>query len=722
MNSLGVIKKIGAWLFAKQEVTRPRFPRRAWNLEILENRIVPSGGDTSPQLGAMSGIPDGVRFLSSLVAVAQESTLATAEVSVTQAAGQLDAWIDFNGDGVIESSSERIADSLPAPIGRNLVTFTLPAGASSGSVRAVFQLSAADGGIADAEEYLVNLLDGNAPSGQQTTFQLLADTKHTVVVTPTSLEVRVGAAVLFSAPQAAISQLALLGTPQDESAEIDVPQAGSRTSPLDISFDGVAGHDTVQVVASEANDSATISPEEAHLTCDSYQVDVFRAADLLIDGAGGQNSAVFQGSADRDEFASTIDSASFRSVDLNGAETRFQQIQGFRAVTAITTDSNDSAILYDTPGDDVAVVSGADASLTNPGDAYSFTARGFATVSMRSTLGGYDQAFLHDAPRDEDLVFTPQYAILRDLTRRAGTHGQYAEVRSFDAASFVRDHASPDNDIAWVYGGAGVDLLTITGSQVQMRSHLEQLLPRPDGDAFVSGFSHFPQYQVAMQGVHSAVILGGSGALNLRTLKAPTISLFMQGFQNWNTIPTPRISRPADIFKALHDLVLLVDPTIAQATSPLDLAIRLRDHVYQDRRHGLLVSAWTTLNPYQRYVDAILYHHNPLICGGAMILYQDLLTAFGLKGRYVLLWAFDNINTHATNEVYIQGRWIVMDPTFNVSVRSKVDNHFMSWAEIQAGMSYVLDRNGKSAHQPLIAEDYPLSFQQLTKVIKYYYV
>ncbi|GEM_PF-3160615 len=69
-----------------------------------------------------------------------------ATVTVTGAAGRLDAWIDFDQNGVF-GASERItaAGGTPVVVGANTITFSVPAGATLGTTFTRFRLSTAGG-------------------------------------------------------------------------------------------------------------------------------------------------------------------------------------------------------------------------------------------------------------------------------------------------------------------------------------------------------------------------------------------------------------------------------------------------------------------------------------------------------------------------------------------------------------------------------------------------
>jgi hypothetical protein len=99
---------------------------------------------------------DGVTFPASVVA--HPTTTLTSQVVVNATGGRLDAWIDFNQNGVFDGS-EQIAASLPLSPGDNTIFFSVPTTAFPGTTIARFRLStfgglsptgpAADGEVED---------------------------------------------------------------------------------------------------------------------------------------------------------------------------------------------------------------------------------------------------------------------------------------------------------------------------------------------------------------------------------------------------------------------------------------------------------------------------------------------------------------------------------------------------------------------------------------------
>jgi len=123
-----------------------------------ENDGQPNSAATGDDLFGVDD-DDGVTLPASLVA----GLGATATVTAS-APGRLDAWIDFNRNGVFEAG-EQIAAALPLSAGPNTVTFAAPLNAAAGPTYARFRLSTA-GGLAptgpaadgEVEDYAVGII------------------------------------------------------------------------------------------------------------------------------------------------------------------------------------------------------------------------------------------------------------------------------------------------------------------------------------------------------------------------------------------------------------------------------------------------------------------------------------------------------------------------------------------------------------------------------------
>ena len=104
--------------------------------------------------------------------VGQLDAAVTVSVVNAPAGAQLDAWIDFNGDGSWAGPGEQIFDSQSVVSGANNLTFDVPSYAIAGATYARFRLSTAGdlgvGGVAsdgEVEDYQVTIDDPVAASG-----------------------------------------------------------------------------------------------------------------------------------------------------------------------------------------------------------------------------------------------------------------------------------------------------------------------------------------------------------------------------------------------------------------------------------------------------------------------------------------------------------------------------------------------------------------------------
>ncbi|MCU0876870.1 MAG: GEVED domain-containing protein [Pirellulaceae bacterium] len=210
---------------------------------------------------------DGV----TLPAVLIPSLAATATVTAS-AAGKLDAWIDFDRDGVFESG-ERIAAGLDLTAGENSVTFPVLSSALAGSTFARFRISTA-GGLApygaaldgEVEDYRVDvaalgaarLIDDPASPGQKILLVVGTSASNNLVVEPrpgNSQQIRVQSSgkLLGYFPVADVSRILAYG---------------------------LAGNDTIRI------HSRLSMPAELHGNSGNDQLYGGSGADLLFGEAG----------------------------------------------------------------------------------------------------------------------------------------------------------------------------------------------------------------------------------------------------------------------------------------------------------------------------------------------------------------------------------------------------------------------------------------------------
>lgn len=133
-------------------------------------------------------------------------------------------------------------------------------------------------------------------------------------------------------------------------------------------------------------------------------------------------------------------------------------------------------------------------------------------------------------------------------------------------------------------------------------------------------------------------------------------------------------------------MVLQLDPSISSLTgedNKLRLAMKLRDLVY---KRVPVSNQWRGIdwNNIDNFVYlALASNDKGLLCQGLSAVYSLILTSFGIEHRNVAM--FETVDplgsNHASVEVSIDGKWVAMDPTFNVSFSGR-DGSLLSWGEV----------------------------------------
>ncbi len=226
---------------------------------------------------------DGVRF-----SFLETGNFATAEVTVSNGPGHLDAWIDFNGDGDWDDAGEQIATSLPMETGVNFLSFLIPTEAYVGDTYGRFRISSLGGlsttGLAldgEVEDYLIPV---HAPLGFDSIGdQLLSNSEAGLNVAVEGILVdpqRQASLTVSSSNPALVSALANYSFPGSEGI-IELTPAPDQTgeATIDVSFvDGGADNDlqttsdnryftqSFRVVVYEATITDEIEPNDSFAT------------------------------------------------------------------------------------------------------------------------------------------------------------------------------------------------------------------------------------------------------------------------------------------------------------------------------------------------------------------------------------------------------------------------------------------------------------------------
>jgi hypothetical protein len=366
------------------------------------------------------------------------------------------------------------------------------------------------------------------------------------------------------------------------------------------------------------------------------------------------------------------------------------------------------------------------------------TALGFAVVTAISQNGGNDSATITTTTGRDRIYYSPERTSLGPVNRILTPNCPRFRVQGFASVHlqanpsagmhFLRATASGDNDILTISDGqgtlnsAGLYELDFTGFQMMNfispagrlgQSQASMSATIPGNDTFQAGprGGNFLQdrntYEVQFSGFHQVHIDDTSGGTNLFIGSPIAYQLDISGFTPASQYHPLAGQRLVGVFAKIRAVVLQLDPSLAQITDRLNLAIALRDWVNHRFRLGEGVTApWVTKDAYTRFLAAIVYRTQSILCQGVQVVFADVLNAFGLAARYVDLFAPDG-NNHATTEVAIGGRWLAMDATFDVSFVSPT-GRYLNYAQLRLGIPYLVQHNGTQSQPRLNYEGYPV--------------
>jgi hypothetical protein len=147
-----------------------------WDAEFDGANSTNADGD---DLNAAIDDEDGITLLSPIIRGDNQNSL---RINVTNTAGiaaYVNAWIDFNGNGVWGDAGEQIATNLVVNAGDNIINFTTPSNAVSRTA-ARFRLSSVTGigptgraAAGEVEDYMFNIADGPRRNLQDDRFTIV---------------------------------------------------------------------------------------------------------------------------------------------------------------------------------------------------------------------------------------------------------------------------------------------------------------------------------------------------------------------------------------------------------------------------------------------------------------------------------------------------------------------------------------------------------------------
>jgi Transglutaminase-like superfamily len=407
----------------------------------------------------------------------------------------------------------------------------------------------------------------------------------------------------------------------------------------DLVLERIGGSELARTAAAGAEVTVLGNPASQVLQVDLRAADPAAYPHVSAGGGGGEDSLrLAYGTGD------DLLEAGPGGVRVSAGGVDVLQAVGFAAVEV----NADPAVpgrarVQGSAGDDVARMDGGLVAFGSADPGWHVQLSGFTSVEVDGGAGGYDQIDLRDSAQSDEFRFAPAGGSLRRGDGISHTFG------GFDRVTFTGDAGGTgDRDEVRLTGGGG-------GSSYRAVGRTGRFL---DGEN---------RFDVRLKRLDEVALDGTAGGFNVLSRGSHSYTIRTEGFRPIGRLEFEyRLSRSA----ALHwirKIALRLDPGLGDISDRVELTLRLRNFVHHRVRQGGNTPKWPGHDAYERFLQAIVSREEGVSCQGAAWLYRDLLNAFGIRAREVSLFSPNPAVNHASVEVRAGGRWIVMDPTFNVS-------------------------------------------------------
>ncbi|MGV3483012.1 MAG: GEVED domain-containing protein [Planctomycetaceae bacterium] len=189
---------------------------------------------------------DGISFQSTLFSVGV--TTRSSVGIIASDFGQVDGWIDFNGDGDWNDAGEQVLTSVLVNPGSNLHNFFIPPSIATGRTVARFRISSVGfltpTGVAndgEVEDYVVTILSAIENAALEIT---IPRGDISVLVEGDDVVFLHGAEILFQGPVSSFNELHFGGSPLDDIFEFTIPESLEHRARR---FDGGLGKDFIKL-------------------------------------------------------------------------------------------------------------------------------------------------------------------------------------------------------------------------------------------------------------------------------------------------------------------------------------------------------------------------------------------------------------------------------------------------------------------------------------------
>ncbi len=434
---------------------------------------------------------DGVLQISSFLAEAEGGSRASVSV-IASGRGLLDAWIDFNQDGVW-GENDQIAEKVLVVGGANMIGFDLPPNAVAGPTAARFRISsvgglaptgeAADGEVEDYEFVIEPVRNASG------VVQLVHSGHVVISISQDKLIVQSQHGVLFQSRQASLGSLQINGS---DDADTFILSESIDDVFAQLRFDGGAGHDTIEF------DGAG-----RRILLSRGTADLIREIEVIDLRGSGPNSLFLEDERLTESISGKADLTLL--VDPDESLTFYEPFQ-------ITSNYVDNGTLYVVAENGNNRVNIGGARWTNPLDRYDVDANAKVTASDALAVinalarGGFGQTSssrlvdpadlsmfpsrFFDVNGDGDLSASDALVVINVLARLHAAAGESvlpiaANMRFTDSVNLDRsgDDASehtPGIDVSMASTGNWIPVTTVT--RRPFPTYAESVSERDDGE------------------------------------------------------------------------------------------------------------------------------------------------------------------------------------------------------------------------------------------------
>ncbi len=272
-------------------------------------------------------------------------------------------------------------------------------------------------------------------------------------------------------------------------------------------LDGAEGCDHITIIGTGQNESVVLTPGSADVIGPDYEFHATNVEHITVDARAGSDEVELTGSAGSNRLFSYADSTRLSDIP----RTFSYQVNNFETVSVDSSaGTNDYAFLYDSAENDILTATPDGVELNREDGTTTRTATGFEKVYAYATAGGSDTASLTGADGARNRLYS--YADYTTLTESGRSFYFYA--RAFDSVS--ADSPGSSVSYAYLYDSAGDDTLEATPDSATMdRGALYS-------DVTATGFARV--YAYATRGGDDSAALTGSTTGGNRYRGYPTYS------------------------------------------------------------------------------------------------------------------------------------------------------------------------------------------------------